>query len=334
MMTATTTKENAHVTVCVCTYQRLDGLRKLLEGLVQQTFTRIPQPIITMIIADNEGNPQVKEMCTEFSERYSIALTYIYEPQRGISYARNACLNSAPATTDFFAMIDDDETPAPEWLEQLLLVQAKTNADVVHGPTLPVFNASVPAWIVKCGYFEKPLPPSTLVDRQPITVAATCNVLFRSSMIRNLTIQFDETLALSGGEDALFFGKIKDAGYQLVWAAHAKVWETIPPSRACLSYMLRASFGSGNRRLFRRLQRHTYSSLWQRARLTIRVFIESLKAMASGIIGLVGLVLPGSSIKEHFVLRAFKVVFGLGMLLSLFGLKYEQYKLERNYSAS
>jgi glycosyltransferase involved in cell wall biosynthesis len=321
-----TVNENTHVTVCACTYQRLDGLRKLLEGLVQQTFTRIPPPIITIIIADNEGNSQVKAMCAEFRQRYSIPLTYIHEPRRGVSYARNACLNNAPANTDFFAMIDDDEIPAPDWLEQLLLVQAETNADVVHGPTLPIFDVSVPAWIVRCGYFEKPPPPSTLVDRQPITVAATCNVLFRSSMIRNLKIQFDEPLAISGGEDALFFGQIKDAGYQLVWAAHAQVWETIPPSRACLSYMLRASFGSGNRRLFRRLRRHAINSLWKRTRLTVLIFFESLKAVVSGIIGLWGLVLPGPSTKERSALRAFKIAFGLGMLLSIFGFKYEKYK--------
>jgi succinoglycan biosynthesis protein ExoM len=321
-----TTKENVHVTVCVCTYQRLDGLRRLLEGLAQQIFTYIPYPIITIIIVDNEGNTQVKEMCAEFCQRYSIPLTYIYEPQRGISYARNACLNNAPVNADFLAMIDDDEAPVSEWLEQLLLVQAETNADVVYGPTLPVFDASVPAWIVKCGYFKKPRNPNALVDRQPITSAATCNVLLRGNMIRNLNIQFDATLALSGGEDKLFFQQIKDAKYRFVWAAHAQVWETIPPSRACLSYMWRASFRSGNLRLFLRLRRQLNNSLWKRIQLTILAFIESIKAIFSGITGLGSLVLPRFSTKDHMVMRVFQIAFGLGMLLSLFRFKYEQYK--------
>jgi hypothetical protein len=253
-------------------------------------------------------------------------LTYIHEPQRGISYARNACLKNTPANTAFLAMIDDDEIPAPEWLEQLLLVQAETNADVVYGPTLPVFHANVPAWIVKCGYFKKPRHPGTLVDRQPVTSAATCNVLLRASMLCHLNIQFDAALALSGGEDKRFFQQLRDAGYRFVWAAHAQVWETIPPSRACWSYMWRAAFRSGNLRLFLRLRRQPPRSLGERASIVIPTCVEALKAISAGILSLGSFLLPGLATKERAVLRVFQIAFGLGMLFSLFGFKYEQYK--------
>ena len=55
------------------------------------------------------------------------ALLYYHEPRRGISYARNTCLDHVPHATDFITIIDDDEIPAQDWLEQLLLAQAKAH---------------------------------------------------------------------------------------------------------------------------------------------------------------------------------------------------------------
>ena len=58
---------------------------------------------------------------------------YLVESRRGISLARNRRLDAVPADADFIAMIDDDERPEPDWLEELLLAQAATAADGVEG---------------------------------------------------------------------------------------------------------------------------------------------------------------------------------------------------------
>jgi hypothetical protein len=55
-------------------------------------------------------------------------------------------------TCDFFAFIDDDEIPDPNWLEQLLLTQARTGADVVRGCVEPILPDGSPTWI-KDGHF-------------------------------------------------------------------------------------------------------------------------------------------------------------------------------------
>ena len=63
---------------------------------------------------------------------------YVHEPRPGISHARNRGV--AEAKGDFVAFIDDDELPAPNWLESLLLTQRTYRADVVLGPVRPVFD--------------------------------------------------------------------------------------------------------------------------------------------------------------------------------------------------
>ena len=70
----------------------------------------------TLVVTDNEGNEQVRALCDSSRREPFAALLYYHEPQRGISYARNACLDHVPHATDFIAMIDDDEIPAQDWL--------------------------------------------------------------------------------------------------------------------------------------------------------------------------------------------------------------------------
>ncbi len=81
------------ICVCACTYQRPDGLGAMLDGLGRQTFADMARPALHVVIADNEGSDQARQVCAEFERRSGIALTYVHEPERGISFARNACLD-------------------------------------------------------------------------------------------------------------------------------------------------------------------------------------------------------------------------------------------------
>ena len=99
------------IAVCACTYKRPEGLRALLDGLGRQTFADMPRPALHIVIADNEGSKQARQICADFERQSGMTLTYVHEPERGISFARNACLDHIPPACDFFAFIDDDEIP-------------------------------------------------------------------------------------------------------------------------------------------------------------------------------------------------------------------------------
>ena len=92
---------------------------------------------LRIVIVDNEGSEQARGLCDRFRCAADIAIRYIHEPRRGISYARNRCLDEVAADCDFIAMIDDDEIPDPDWLEQLLEAQEHSGADVVEGRVVP-----------------------------------------------------------------------------------------------------------------------------------------------------------------------------------------------------
>ena len=58
-------------------------------------------------------------------------------------------------------------------------------------------------------------------------------------------VPFDPKLGLSGGEDALFLGRLRDQGRKCVWCAEAAVSEIISADRLEPAYLLRRAFRGG-----------------------------------------------------------------------------------------
>lgn len=318
--------------VCACTYRRPGGLRRLLDGLAAQTFNGFSSglgacPQLKIIIADNEGNAQVKDLCQTFQASSKTPVIYVHEPQQGISYARNACLDHLPTDCDFFALIDDDEVPEPDWLDQLLLAQSKTKADVVQGRVVPHFEEPVPRWIAEGGFFAVPrrghgveLPQ--IDDLTPLDRSISGNVLVRAEPVRAHGLRFAGAFALSGGSDTLFFRTMHALGCRIVYAANAVVAEHVPASRANLGYLMKVRFKTGNS--------------------AARIDAEMAKAAASEIAGrtvraaagdiLLGLrrilksLLTGKWQADRLAIGALRMAYGAGYIAAALGYRYQHYK--------
>ena len=321
------------VTVCACTYKRPDGLAALLNGLKNQAFSSVPTPRWDVVIADNEGSAEARAICETFRESSPIPITYVHEPRRGISHARNACLDRVPGDGDFFAMIDDDEIPEPDWLEQLLRAQRATDADVVLGRVLPMFDASAPAWIKEGGFFGSPSRRPgdeeriSYVDLQEIGGAATNNVLVRCSAYRRLSLTFDPERGLTGGSDSLFFRLMTFAGYRIVFASNSKVWETVPSERTTMRYLLQSEYRSGNLKLCNKLQaRKADAGRLETTRMALKLFGRGLGEIALGSFDVVRAAFKRRLRMDGIAMGAMRVAGGCGMLASLLGLRFEHYR--------
>ncbi len=320
------------VTVCACTYRRPDGLKNLLDGLAGQTFTRIPPPDWDIVIADNEGSEEAKEVCEAFRRDCEIPLTYVHEPRRGIPQARNACLDQLAPSTDFFAMIDDDEIPEPDWLEQLLIAQATTGADVVQGRVVPEFPPDVPEWIKQGGFFGVPRNdlygnPQAWTDGQVLDKAATNNVLVRWPPVRALALRFDERLALTGGSDTLFFCHMSRAGLTIAYAGYAEVRDHLPANRLCLAYLLRGQYRRGHNKLQRKLALRE-RSLRRMGRLKrhLKRVPKGLRKIVEGF-GAVAICIATGNVKPDRLARCLmRSSQGVGMLASVFGVQNNHYR--------
>ena len=190
------------VAICVITYQRPKGLRRLLNGLNCLTFSQSKHLDVRVIVVDNDSTGSASQVCESIIPSFKYPLTYSIESRRGISYARNRAIACVPPDTDFVAFIDDDEVPETSWLDELLTAQSKYDADVVSGPVLPYFpSETVATWVVKGRFFERPRYPTGYLRK----TAATNNVLVCGEIFRSMDKLFDERFALTGGEDGHFF---------------------------------------------------------------------------------------------------------------------------------
>lgn len=304
---------HSRVSVCVATYKRPEGLRRLLEGLGRLRFERGPAPEIEIVIADNEARGRAAAICREAPSRIAWPVHVLEEPRRGITFARNRALSGARPDAEYIAFIDDDEVPDPGWMEALLEARRRFGADVVAGPVVPVFESSAPGWAVRGGFYGPRLYP----NGGQLGVAFTNNVLMRAAIPRELGRAFDHQFALTGGEDTDFFMRARKAGNRIVWAADAVVRETVPASRLTVGWLLRRGYrewGSHSR-----CERALYPS--------VVVRLERVLKATALVAGGTAYLPVAAILGRHHVIRALLTTCrGAGSFAGLLGRHYAEYE--------
>jgi len=232
--------QHSHVLVSIvmATYYRNDALKDTILSCLQQKAH--DGGVFEIVVVDNAPDRNA-ELLVNSIDAQGIPLRYFHEPRPGISHARNRCI--AEARGEFIAMIDDDEVAVPDWLFNLMQTQKASDADVVFGPVHPRFD-SPPTEDENflTAFYTYSLP---LTTGSKVGVRATNNALVRRSVIGGSGEPFDTKLGLTGGEDTLFFSKLKANGAQFVWSAEAIVSELIPADRLNRSKIWHRAFQRG-----------------------------------------------------------------------------------------
>jgi GT2 family glycosyltransferase len=112
--------------VVVATYNRMPGLKRLLEALTRQD---IGSERFEVIVVDDGSTDGTSQMLAGFEAPYR--LRYLWQRNQGPGAARNAAIRAAKG--EIIVTLDDDVEPAPDLLRRHLEVHAIGEAVAVIG---------------------------------------------------------------------------------------------------------------------------------------------------------------------------------------------------------
>jgi succinoglycan biosynthesis protein ExoM len=233
---------NCSVVICIPTFRRPKGLEQCLRAISSLNGNTAFRVIV------GENDPSRREgqaLCERMQGEISFPLTSILVEKQGIAQNRNAIIAEAlkDQSVDFIAMVDDDEWPQPQWLEDLLLVADQYRVDVVGGPVARIFETPTPTYLATANLADFEKMQTGVVD----WVDATSNILFRASVFRERDRPwFDPSFDLLGGEDTDFLLGLRMEGGKFAWAHEAVVYEDMPLSRSTVKWALLRAFRIGN----------------------------------------------------------------------------------------
>ena len=131
------------ITVILCTYNRCSTLSSALDSVAASTVPSSHE--WEVLVVDNNSTDQTREVVQDFCRRYPGRFRYLWEPQQGLSHARNAGIRESRG--DVLAFMDDDVTVGPEWLYNLTSSLHSGPWAGAGGRIIPVWEDQPPTWL-------------------------------------------------------------------------------------------------------------------------------------------------------------------------------------------
>lgn len=223
----------------VCTRHRASALARLLQSL---RCMEIPTPAdVTLCIVENDSEPRSRELVETAMAGAPFVTHYQLESRIGIPQARNRLLDTALAREcAALVFIDDDEEVAPDWLCALERFARETEwQSIIQGRV--VTRMPEGASEILTPFFQR----KERATGEVLNVCATNNTLLPLEPVRQHGLRFDESRPTEGGEDTIFFARLRQLGTPLVFCREAVVIETVPRERANLGWLCRRKFRVG-----------------------------------------------------------------------------------------
>ena len=121
------------LSVLMLTYNRENLVSRAIESILRQTYSNFE-----FIIVDNGSTDKSGQIADEYAKQDS-RIRVIHRDKGTISAGRNTALDAAQG--DYLAFIDDDDWVEPDFLEFLLNLAVKNQADVaICGAADKVFD--------------------------------------------------------------------------------------------------------------------------------------------------------------------------------------------------
>lgn len=231
------------MSVIIPTFNRAESLRDTLLGLKRQDIEKAHFRF-EVIVVDNNSTDHTNNVLKEVQKDFGHPLQYVFEPNQGISYARNSGIRQAQG--EYIAFLDDDTIPEAGWLSSLCNCFEGENADVIGGKIELLWLSDQPAWLSK--RLMTPLVSSDYGEKR-FQVRSNkkrfvgANFACRKALFDTVGF-FKEELgrrgnSLIGGEDYEWFDRALAANARIFYEPGAKVLHKVWGEKITEDYILR-----------------------------------------------------------------------------------------------
>jgi glucosyl-dolichyl phosphate glucuronosyltransferase len=239
------------VSAVIGTYNRAHLLKGTLEALAsQEALDSLKWEIV---VVDNNSSDTTAQVVAALSKTTATPVRYVFEPQLGVSHARNRGIKEARGS--IIAFTDDDVLPASDWITQLVAAIDRWNAQGVGGRILPLWEASPPRWLTDNQHlcnrlaimdFETSGLLTLPVRAQPQVWGA--NMAFRRELFERVG-GFDPRLGGLGkklfrGEETDLVNRALELGLKIAYDAGPTVFHRIGSDRMRKAYFRKLEFDS------------------------------------------------------------------------------------------
>ena len=228
-----TMNEGCAVSVVLSTFNRADFLSPAIDRLLDQNSS----PHYELIVVDNNSTDGTRALIEGRQAQGDMRLRYVFEPQQGLSHARNAGIKAARA--EIVAFTDDDVRVADDWVKVIHdTFEAHPDVDCLGGRTLPIWPSAPPRWLTPL-HWVGPLAlqdygdqPFVVDSRKPLCLAGA-NLAFRHRVFGQIG-PFSPEYRRS--QDTEFMLRFWRAGGRALYTPAMRVHASVQPDRLTREY--------------------------------------------------------------------------------------------------
>lgn len=237
------------ISVILCTYNRCDLLQEALKALLAQQSDGARYEVL---VVDNRSTDRTRQVCEEMLAQSTAPTRYLFEPQQGVSYARNTAIRSARAP--ILAFSDDDVCVRADWVAGIKRAfDAHPQVVGIGGRVLPKWRAAPPRWLTRRHWTPLALQdygdePLVIDSRNPLCLVAA-NLALRRAVFDELGLFSPALQRVKDGigsmEDLELHMRLWAAGHQEMYVPDVVATATVQTERLTQTYHRRWYRGNG-----------------------------------------------------------------------------------------
>jgi glycosyltransferase involved in cell wall biosynthesis len=300
------------IAITIPTFKRPEQLVDTLKSVADQA--RRHEAII--VVMENEAEQRAgAQAATRYFAAEGVAGIVLIAMRPGNCNAYNAgwqtVIEHFPKAAAL-AVIDDDETASPHWLDHLVATQISTQADMVGGPQQPVLPTGL------TGKIHPVFRPAYNATGHVPILYSSGNVLIKRNVLEAMPFPFLEpAFNFTGGGDSDFYDRAKAKAFSFAWAAEAILFEPIPERRLQADWIRDRAYRNGALSTLIETRRHGGGMAAK-----LRVLTKSVALLAlSPLRALVDLIRTRSLTEAHY-----RIQIAFGRMVGHFGAMHEQYR--------